>query len=270
MSESTTESGFDTILSFLEEECGFQANCYERSYLKRRIRARLRRTEPEDYTAYHELLVDDPDERVELVDALSINVTKFFRNPEVWTALQPYLRKRYDERGSVSCWSAACADGREPYSMAIMAAEDPTIDQSSVDILATDIDPNALDAASRGRYQSTRTHDIAEELDWLSSVDSYFSNEEGTYEIESTIKSMVSFEQHDLVGQNPPGSFDIVMCRNLLIYIESEAKRAIFDTLIGSLNPGGYLVIGMSETIPRDLFEVVEPVDRSRRIYRRI
>lgn len=269
MKTNTLDDPFEAILEFLEDECDFQASSYERSYLKRRVKARLRRTDPTDYEAYYDLLVADNEEQAELVDALSINVTKFFRNPDVWDALRPYLRDLVDDRGSVRFWSAACADGREPYSLAMLAADDPAIDESIVEILATDIDRGALEDARAGRYRQMRTANIEEQLDSLSSIDPYMDRREDAFTVRPSIQHMVEFEHHDLVGDDPPGMFDLVMCRNLLIYIESEAKRTILETLVDAVRPGGYLVIGMSETIPRDLRDGLEPADRSNRIYRR-
>lgn len=269
MTATSTERAFDDIIGLLEQRCGFQANCYERSYLKRRVKARIRRTDPENYSEYFALLEEDQHERAQLVDALSINVTKFFRNPEMWAGLRPYFIDLMERRGSVSCWSAACADGREPYSLAMLACDLPSIDETTVNIVATDIDQGALEAARAGRYQQMRTVDIAGQLEELSATEPYLDLEENTYVIKDHVKSLVEFKRHDLVRDEPPGRFDLVMCRNLLIYIEAAAKQDILDTLVNSLRPGGYLVIGMSETIPRGLFDSLEPADRSNRIYRR-
>lgn len=269
MSSSVPSGSFDDILDFLETECGFQASSYEESYLKRRIKARLRRTDPTSYEEYHDLLAESMDERERLVDALSINVTKFFRNPEVWTALRPYLRELSARDGANRWWSAACADGREPYSMAMLAIDDDAIDDTEIDIVATDIDKAALADAQTGVYREMRTANIEDQLSHLSSIDPYMDHRDKSYVINPDVKSLVEFHHHDLVQGDPLGPFDLVMCRNLLIYIEAEAKRAILSTLIDSLEPGGYLVIGMSETIPRDLFDGLEPADRSNRIYRK-
>lgn len=269
MSTNITDEPFQAILDFLEDECDFQASSYENSYLKRRVKARLRRTDPSDYAGYYQLLVDDPDEQADLVDALSINVTKFFRNPDVWDALRPHIRQLTDDASTTRWWSAACADGREPYSLAMLAADDHHIDERGVEILGTDIDRGALDAATAGTYQQMRTANIEAQLESLSSIDPYLERTDGTFNVRDSIRSMVAFEHHDLVGDEPPGRFDLVMCRNLLIYIEASAKRAILETLVDSLHPGGYLVIGMSETIPRDLRDGLEAIDRSNRIYRR-
>lgn len=266
---SNSDQSFDAILEFLEDHCEFHAGCYERSYLERRINARLRRTDREDYSGYYELLEADNGEREDLVDALSINVTEFFRNPELWSALVPFLADRIEAEGTISCWSAACADGREPYSLAMLANEEEELNERKIEILATDIDQDALEAARDGVYHDLRTVDIGEQLEPLSDFEQYIEHDDGMYAVKPSIRSLVQFRHHDLVEGDSPGEFDFVLCRNLLIYIDTDAKRAILETLTDSLKPGGYLVIGMSETIPRDMFDALEPVDRSRRIYKR-
>lgn len=269
-SPAETDMAFADIVSFLEDELAFEASFYDDGYLRRRLKARLRRTGPDAYSDYLDLLRRDEDEQVALLDTLSVNVTGFFRNPDVWRSLRDVLVNLTASRDKVHCWSAACADGREPYSMALLSAADNAIDETAISVLATDIDRGALARAERGVYDTTRTVDIEAQLREVVEFDGLVEREDDRFTIADAIKSRVTFERHDLVRDPPYENMDLVCCRNLLIYIARDYKLTIFETLISSLAPNGYLVIGMSETIPRELADRLEPVDRSKRIYRRV
>jgi chemotaxis protein methyltransferase CheR len=267
--QPTDADGFARVLEFIEQKLDFQPASYNDAYLDRRITARMRRTDVEEYREYRRLLAADPDERTALLDALSINVTGFFRNPEVWDGLRPVFRELTDERRSVRCWSAPCADGREPYSIAMLARDDAAIDAGRLSITATDIDKGALAEAREATYETTRTTDIAEELSPLSEPSAHVDRDDSTFTVRDAVRELVSFERHDLVRGDPRGPFDVALCRNLLIYIDESHARTIFETLSSSIRSGGYLVIGKSETMPRSFRDEFEAIDRRLHLYRR-
>jgi chemotaxis protein methyltransferase CheR len=187
----------------------------------------------------------------------------------MWTSLRPVLRTLTAERRQVRAWSAPCADGREPYSMAMLAHDDEDIGARRLSITGTDIDQEALAAARRGVYETTRTTDIGEELALLSDAHTYVDQEGDQFRVRDRIKQMVDFERHDLIRDGAKAGFDLVLCRNLLIYIDTAYKQEIFDTITDSIRPGGYLVIGMTESLPAASRKVFDPVDKRRRIYQK-
>ncbi|MFC5366686.1 CheR family methyltransferase [Salinirubrum litoreum] len=260
---------FQRLLDYVEREIGFATSYYNDAYLDRRISARMRRTDCDDYAEYRERLRADPDEPALLLDSLNVNVTGFFRNPETWSAVVPILRALTEERQRATLWSVPCADGREPYTLSMLALDDADVAASRLSILASDIDPNALASARDGVYHTTRTTDIAAELDPLSTAGEYVTREGDEFRVTDRVQSLVEFSQHDLIQDRPPGEFDMVVCRNLFIYIDAQYKRPIFETLDEALRPGGYLVIGRTETVHRDFKETFESVDSERRIYRK-
>lgn len=268
----TTCSGteFDELLRYVEDELGFATSHYNDSYLGRRFSARMRRTGCESYGEYLERLASDGTEGEQLLDALSINVTSFYRNPEMWEALRPVLRSISAERRRIRLWSAACSDGREPYSLAMLALDDPEVDDSRVSITATDISEPALAAARAGVYRSTRTTDIAEELSPFPNREAYLRRSGDRFEVDPVVKRLVDFRRHDLIRDDPIGPFDLIMCRNLFIYIDPEYKEPILSTIDASLVDRGYLVIGMAETLPREYRSAYEPIVHRSRIHRRV
>ncbi|ELY87608.1 CheR-type MCP methyltransferase [Natrialba hulunbeirensis JCM 10989] len=274
----TDADAFDNLLAFVEAELNFATSHYNDSYLDRRISSRMRRTQTDTYTEYVDLLHSDPDEQASLLESFSINVTGFFRNPEVWDGIRQILRhcsaRRQDTDEPVRIWSAACADGREPYSLSLLAHLDPEIDADTVEILGTDISEPALETARDGVYEAPRTVDLDDQLSFLEPYDEhyeqYVERQGRTYKLDDDVRQSVTFERHDLINDEPKSTadFDLVVCRNLFIYIDNEFKRPILQTIARSLTDDGFLVIGKAETIPPSLKSAFEVRDARRRIYR--
>ena len=264
-----SDAAFDELLTFVEEELAFATSHYNDSYLDRRVSSRMRRTQSETYATYLETLRNDPDEQTALLEALSINVTGFFRNPDVWEGIREVLQRLTETNETVRVWSAACADGREPYSVSMLAHDDPEIDESSVWVLGTDISEPALETAQSGVYEESRTVDMADQLGYLDDYSSYVQQDGRTYRIDTDIKRNVTFERHDLINDEPKTGFDLVICRNLFIYIDNEYKQSMLATIARSLRRQGYLVIGKAETIPPNLKSAFTVRDARLRIYHR-
>ena len=263
------ERSFNDLLEYVEDNMDFETGFYNDAYLDRRITARMRRTDIDDYRSYKRLLQRDEDEREALLDSLSINVTGFFRNPEAWEKLRLVLRDLTDNNRRVRIWSAPSADGREPYSIAMLAMDDDEIADRKIEITGTDINPDILEEARAGVYETSQTTDIADELEPLSDYSHYIEQEDNEFSVRDRVKDKVTFERHDLIRGDPKRDFDLVLCRNLLIYIDAEYKTPIFRTIRGSLREEGYLMIGMTETLPADCRDDFDPVYKQQRIYKR-
>ena len=252
MSRTGTE-GLADVIGYIADRMACEPDSYSGSNLEGRISARRRRTAGEAYEESLEVLSARDDERAALFDALRNNVTSFSRNPPVWERLRDVLADLTAGGGTVRCWSAACADGREPYSIAMLARDDPDISERSIEITATDIDAEILETAREGVYESTRTTDIGEQLEPLSTPEEHvdIDADARSFAVRDRVKRMVSFEQHDLISGTPKRGYDLVLCRNLLIYIDSSYKTPIFETLTAAVEADGFLTIGKSETLPR-------------------
>jgi len=258
---------FHTILEYIEDELSFATSHYNNSYLDRRISSRMRRTQSGTYEEYFELLQADENEQVALLDSMSINVTSFFRNPDVWAGIRDVLRGLSKTNDTIRVWSAACADGREPYSISILAHADPQIDESIVQVLGTDISEPALKTARAAVYEASESVNIGEQLDALGDYTKFVEVDGRQYRIRPNITQNVSFERHDLINGDAKSGFDLVVCRNLFIYIDNEYKQPILTKISNSLNPGGYLVIGKAETIPPNLKSAFDVREARLRIY---
>ncbi len=263
------ERAFHSLLEYIESEMDFETDFYNDAYLDRRITARIRRTDVDEYRAYERLLDREDGEREALLDSLSINVTGFFRNPEAWERLRAVLRELSAENRRLRVWSAPCADGREPYSVAMLAMDDPDIEDRRIEVIGTDINRDILREARRGVYETSQTTDIDEELEPLAEYDRYITRDGDRFEVRPSVKQLVEFEQHDLIRGDTKRDFDLVLCRNFLIYIDTEYKTPIFRTIRGSLREEGYLMIGMTETLPAECRDAFDPVSKQHRVYRR-
>jgi len=264
-----SDEAYERVTTYVEDEIGFATSHYNDSYLKRRLSSRMRRTGVDGYAEYYELLEGNEAEAQELLDTLSINVTGFFRNPDVWEGIRDVLRELSDANERVHVWSAACADGREPYSLAMLAMDDARVDAEKFHFYGTDINDESLQTAQYGEYSSSRTVDVEEQLSFLSNFHAYVDQSGESFRMREAVRRKVTFAKHDLINDDPKSGFDLVVCRNLFIYIDNEYKRPILRTIAESLKRGGYLVIGKAETIPPQLKSAFEVLDGRLRIYRR-
>lgn len=268
MSTLNGDDGLSRVIRYVEDEVPFEPGYYNQAYLGRRIAARMQRRDAEDHAEYLGMLRRDDDERGKLLDALTINVTGFFRDPDMWADLRPVLRELSADRRRVDAWSAPCADGREPYSLVMLATDDPEVNERRLSVTASDISEEALAAARAGVYETTRTTDIGEQLGPLSAYEPYVEEDGNVFRVRDSVKERVTFETRDLIDDGPRSNVDLLFCRNLLIYIDTAFKEGLFETLQASLREGGYLVVGKTETVPPGCRDSFEPVAKRSRIYR--
>ena len=270
MSELSVED-FEKLTRKISVERGFGCASYKEKCLRRRIAVRMRARGVHTYTDYARLLDDDGAEYERLLDALTINVTKLFRNWEAYSALAtteiPELWS--SENPSIRVWSAGCSSGEEPYSLAVLfhrhAAVNGMLPQiGRVSVVGTDIDKQSLANAERGEFEESDFADTPNEL-----RSRYFSPA-APFGVATSIKKMVRFERRDLLSEAPPnGRFDLIVCRNVLIYFDRQTQERLFESFHASLAPGGFLMLGKVETLLGSVRSRLTPVDARERIFRR-
>ncbi len=242
---------------------------YKESCLKRRVAVRMRACRVGSYDEYARLLDRDQAEYEKLLNTLTINVTKFFRNRDTWEAIArtalaaPSLLHGHEFRA----WSAGCASGEEPYTLAILLAE-ALIDRPSlldtVHIDATDLDVTSLEKARRGTYAESAFDEMPRDL-----LHRYFEGSEPR-RIRSDVQGIVHFRRHDITTDPAPAPpYDLILCRNVLIYFDRGSQDRLLAGFIGALKPGGFLVLGRTETLLGTLRDTVQLVDSRERIFRR-
>jgi chemotaxis methyl-accepting protein methylase len=233
---------------------------YKDKCLKRRIAVRMRARGVHTYDDYARLLDQDAREYQELLDALTINVTKFFRNIETWDALRPYLAARRREGERLRIWSAGCASGEEPYTIAILIAEtlgDDMLEHVSID--ATDIDRLSLERTRQACYPDAAFSEMPAHLKRR-----YFVNGQPIPRIRDVLRVLA----HDLTRDPPPRpGYDLIACRNVVIYFERQAQERLFESFVRALAPGGVLLLGKVETLFGPARERLTLADPRERIY---
>jgi len=252
-----TDGGLKPILDYLLEKRGFDFSGYHPAMLERRIGQRLAATSSKDFGDYLCCLQRNAPELDRLLDVLTINVSRFFRDTLTFELiadriLPAMVRDKIQARDhSLRVWSAGCARGEEPYSLAIIFHELLRKEEVAMNLhlFATDIDGGALVDAGGALYPLSSVENIKHRL-----LTKYFTPEGISFRLMPEIKERVTFSLYDMLDKKhgvPPesvfGNFDLVVCRNLLIYFNTEYQETIFEKLYHSLANHGYLILGEAE-----------------------
>ena len=234
---------FTEFHNWVYKEMGLSLNSYKPTQLNRRIQSLMERIGVKTLEEYTKLLKKDVTEREKFMDYVTINVTEFFRNPEFFDALRRNLLLEIIPNSSnIKIWSAGSSMGCEAYSLAMML--DDMKQKVNYSILATDIDKNILAKAREGIYSTSDVKTLDNKY-----LDKYFSKSDDKYIVDSKIKSKVTFKRHDLILDSYEKDFDLILCRNVIIYFNDEVKEKIIDDFIDSLKVGGLLFVGATESI---------------------
>lgn len=262
---------FVALTDQIVRERGLAVRAYKRGCLARRIAARMRERGASDYAAYAKVLSADPSEYDDLLDALTINVTHFFRDAEVWRAVAdrvlPALWALPARR--IQTWVAGCASGEEAYTMAALwhrfvEGHGEPSRMERIRITATDLDPGALEVAAQARYAREALRDTPADVRAR-----YFSPVE-PHMVAPELRRLVAFERSDLLSAAlPAGSVHLITCRNVLIYFDKPSQEAVFRRFWDALVPGGYLVVGKAEAVLGAARTLFEAMDHQVRLFRK-
>jgi chemotaxis methyl-accepting protein methylase len=267
------DKNFHALLEKIHAEHGVDLTQYREKCLGRRIYSRLRATGVKSIEEYMHYLDQNPEEYHQLMDAVTINVTQFFRNAEVFEAIRkkvfPELieRKRKEGKKIIRLWSAGCASGEEPYTLGILLYEylGDQINDFNIKIYGTDIDKKILAAAVEGRYEAAALTEVPPRL-----IQKYFYFDRGKYVISDKMRLVTKFLHHDLVKSDPINHVDLILCRNVVIYFSRELTHKVYASFYQSLNANGYLILGKVEALWGEVTRYFKAVDNRERIYQRI
>jgi len=260
------------LLAKIDRERGLDLSQYRRPYVERRVGARLRALGLHTYRQYARHLDEHPDEYARMLDALTINVTDFFRDPPVFDIFRDEVvpaiirAKQLGRQRIIRAWSAGCATGEEPYSlaMAFLDGLGPDVMRFMVTITATDIDPHALEIAAKGEYDVAKLQHIPQ-----ADQERYLELRGDTFRIRPAVSRLVRFRALSLFEDQPVKVVDLVFCRNVFIYFTREQQAHVLGAFHLALARGGYLVLGRSEKLADEFAELFEPVSARERIYRK-
>ena len=264
--ENLDEALLHQVLDFLHGRTGTDFRYYKRATVLRRIARRMQVNDVETLGAYLDCLRTRPGETTALLQDLLISVTNFFRDPGCFAALEARIPELFRNKGpgdAVRVWVAACATGEEAYSIAILLSEHARKLEAppSLQIFATDLAPDALRTAREALYPMTIRADVSEER-----LRRFFIQEKHGFRVRRELREMVLFAVHDLLKDSPFSRLDLVTCRNLLIYLNRDVQRKVFDLIDFSLLADGYLFLGASEA-PEEAHPAFMAVDKKHRLY---
>ncbi|SFM20659.1 PAS domain S-box protein [Variovorax sp. OV329] len=263
---SADEAALRDVLSFLRTRTGRDFSYYKRATILRRIGRRMQVNGIDDLQSYLTCLRTRAGESGALLQDLLISVTNFFRDSECFAALEQQIPMLFANKGpndALRVWVAACATGEEAYSIAILLSEHARTLESPplIQIFATDLDEEAIQAAREGIYPAAIEADLSEER-----LRRFFIKEHRGYRVRRELREMVLFAMHDVLKDSPFSRLDLVSCRNLFIYLNREAQARVFDTFHFALLPGTRLFLGSSESV-EDGSQHFGVIDKKHRIY---
>jgi len=223
---------------------GIEIGYYKPNQLQRRLGNMMGRAGARTFAEYARVLETDPDALAYFVDKFTINVSELFRNPEKFEQLRDhFLAPMLRRFGRLSIWSAGCSIGAEIYSVVMLMDQlDP---RGTHRYLATDIDAAVLERARKGQYCDQDVRNVAPAL-----MSRYFTREGSTWQVCDAIRSRVQFRRHDLLQDRFESGFHLILCRNVVIYFNDDAKSVLYRRFYEALVPGGALFVGGTERIP--------------------
>jgi len=257
-------SDFEKIISLLRTYTGNDFSLYKKNTIYRRIERRMGIHKIDEMALYLTLLRENPKEGEILFKELMIGVTHFFRDPAVWEYLKettiPGILSRAHSGSALRAWIPGCSTGEEAYSLAIVFKE--ALEKArpnrpySLQIFATDLDNEAIEEARKGVFKTTIVAEVSPER-----LSRFFIKGEDSYRVNAEIREMVVFASHNIIMHPPFTRLDIISCRNLLIYMDTELQNKILGLFHFSLNSGGVMVLGSAETpgVQSHLFTALEP-----------
>ncbi|HKD94639.1 MAG TPA: CheR family methyltransferase [Gaiellaceae bacterium] len=264
---SEPDPKFEQLLEFVRDERGFDYTGYRRPTLMRRFEKRMQAVGADDWDAYKAYLDEHPEEFVELFNTILINVTGFFRDAETWelvaTEVIPRLLADRQDDAAIRIWSAGCASGEEPYTVAMLLAEALGEDdfRRRVKIYATDVDDDALAEARDATYTTKQLEKVPADL-----RERYFQQSNHGLAFRNDLRRTVIFGRNDLHRDPPISRVDLLVSRNTLMYFGPELQQRILANFYFALNRGGFLVVGKAEALQsgRNFFV---PYNLKRRVF---
>ncbi|CAN7345614.1 CheR family methyltransferase [Rossellomorea sp. LjRoot5] len=234
---------YSEFIQGIKRRTGIDLSLYKEAQMKRRLTALYEKKGYGSFQEFFGALNRDREEMEGFLDRMTINVSEFFRNYKRWEIMETKILPRLlDGNATLKVWSAACSTGEEPYTLSMMLSK--YIPLSGGSITATDIDKNALQRAMNGVYPERSLSEIPEEMKKI-----HFIQEGPLFKLKDEVKRTVTFKQQNLLSDPFEGKYDLIVCRNVMIYFTEEAKNLLYHKFNASLKPGGVLFVGSTEQI---------------------
>ena len=236
-------SDYVQFVEGIKRKTGIDLALYKEAQMKRRLTSLYEKKGYRDFVDFLKALEQDRDLMNEFLDRMTINVSEFYRNGKRWEVLEKKIfPKLLQTNKRLKIWSAACSTGEEPYSLAMVLSQ--LMPLSQIQIIATDLDENVIQKAKLGLYPERSLAEVPKDIQAK-----YFEKEGNFYKVKDEIKRCVTFKKHNLLKDNYESNFDLIVCRNVMIYFTEEAKDQIYTNFSKSLRKDGILFVGSTEQI---------------------
>lgn len=262
--------GMHKILEEIERVTNFDAHLYRKSTLKRRLASRMNTTRSKTFQDYLAYLKEDRSEYEKFLDTLTIHMTDFFRDQNVFDTLKKevlpdiFQSVKDKKRRRVRIWSIGCSKGQEPYSLAMLLKDilNSRMNDLGIIVHATDMKRSALKKAEAALYTEAEVENVPRHY-----LKNYFEREGTDYRVKEDVRDLVRLKRQDLIKGNSLGKFDLILCRNLFIFFEPELQERMFKKIHDSLKKDGILVLGKAESPKND--ELFQPIIPHNNIYKK-
>ncbi|MBL8064220.1 MAG: protein-glutamate O-methyltransferase CheR [Chthonomonadaceae bacterium] len=237
-----SQSEWDSLYSYVYKASGLDLSKYKPGQMQRRIVTMAEHRQLPTLTEFQKWLTSNQDNMGWFIDKLSINVSEMFRNPEKWVELRDkVLPGLLSNKKSLSCWSAGCSYGAEAHSLAMLL---DSCYPGPHKIVGTDIDDAALAQAKSGKYSDADVRCVPSEY-----KSKYLTKVDGGWQADPNLTAKITFKKQDLLAERFGSNFDLILCRNVVIYFTDEAKDGLYQKFFDALALGGILLVGGTERI---------------------
>ena len=234
---------YKEFINQVKRKTKIDLSLYKEAQMKRRLTSLYEKKGFTSFQEFFQAMNNDQELLNEFLDRMTINVSEFYRNKQRWDVLENKIFPTLLKEGKpLKIWSAASSTGEEPYTIAMVLSKHVPL--SSISILATDIDVNAIQRAKLGIYPERSLNEVPEDI-----KKKYFEKQGSYYHVADEIKKTVKFKQHNLLADSYESGFDLIVCRNVMIYFTEEAKDSLYQKFNAALRPGGMLFVGSTEQI---------------------
>lgn len=237
------DQDFLLFIKKIKEHTSIDLALYKEAQMKRRLTTLRMKRGYNTFVAFFEAMMKDKELFYEFLDRMTINVSEFWRNPNRWELVEKkFIPEMLKRNRRLKIWSAACSTGEEPYTLAMILAEQGVLNETSLH--ATDIDDGALEKARKGMYLDRSVRDVPS-----SYVKKYFRQDQMMYHVADELKKSIKFQKQNLLVDTFDTGYDLIVCRNVIIYFTEEAKHVLYQKFAKALKPGGLLFVGSTEQI---------------------
>lgn len=253
----------ELIKNFIKRKMGIDLSAYRESYILRRVKIRMVKTHCSTLSSYYTLLLKEEKEPQNLIDTIGINVSSFFRDKDVFEKVKNIILPYFKNKDFIKIWSAGCAQGEEAYTLSILFLEQGF---KNFKIFATDFDSEIIEKAKNAIFEEQKFNEFPFYLK-IKYIEKLNDNK---YKIKDFVKERIEFRIHNLLSLPFENDFDLILCRNVLIYMQKEAQRKVFENLTSSLKKDGILILGKVEIIHPDFEKFYLPLNIKGKIFKKI